>query len=240
MSGKNIDTTKSNEEFWKELGIDIEKHDELMKELPVVYEKVYLTQKNRPENIAYFDNFIADIHGARPKEVIERKNRGDRVIGAFCAYFPEELVHAAGAVPLILCGGADFPVADAEKVLPRNTCPLIKSSFGFRTSRTCPYFLSADLLVGETTCGGKKKMYELLNEYTPTYTLHLPHKKDDAEARKLWLNEVKLFKDKVEEITGNKITHDKLKSAITKVNMKRGILQETLQYQESMPSARQR
>src|SRR5574341_993753 len=145
MNGKNIDTTQiSNEEFWKDLGIDIEKHDVLMKVLSVVYQDVYLTQKNRPEKIAYFDNFIADIHGARPKEVVERKKNGDKVIGAFCAYFPEEIVHAAGAVPLILCGGADFPVADAEKVLPRNTCPLIKSSFGFRISRLCPYFLSAD------------------------------------------------------------------------------------------------
>ncbi|PWB49664.1 MAG: 3-hydroxyacyl-ACP dehydratase [Candidatus Methanoperedenaceae archaeon] len=226
MSGKHIDTTKSNEEFWKELGIDIEKHDELMKVLPEVFENVYLTQKNRPKSIAYFDKFIADIHGARPKEVVERKNNGDKVIGAFCAYFPEEIVHASGAVPLILCGGADFPVADAEKVLPRNTCPLIKSSFGFRTSRTCPYFLSADLLVGETTCGGKKKMYELLNEYTPTYTLHLPHKKDDVEARKLWLNEVKLFKNKVEELTGNKITKDRLNDSIIRVNRKREVLQE--------------
>lgn len=236
MSEKNIDTTKiSNEEFWRDLGIDIEKHAELMKVLPVVYQDVYLTQTNRPESIDYFDNFIADIHGARPKEVFERKKRGDKVIGAFCAYFPEEVVLAAGAVPLILCGGADFPVADAEKVLPRNTCPLIKSSFGFRTSKICPYFLSADLLVGETTCGGKKKMYELLNEYTPTYTLHLPHKKDDPEARKLWLNEVKLFKNKIEEITGNKITYDKLKDAIKRVNGKREILQKLYNTRKANP-----
>ncbi len=236
MSGKYIDTTQiSNEEFWRDLGIDIEKHDELMKVLPVVYQDVYLTQKNRPKSITYFDDFISDIHGARPKEVFERKKQGDKVIGAFCAYFPEELVLAANAVPLILCGGADFPVADAEKILPRNTCPLIKSSFGFRTSKICPYFLSADLLVGETTCGGKKKMYELLNEYTPTYTIHLPHKKDE-EARKLWLNEVKIFKNKTEEITGNKITYDKLKDAIAKVNKKREILQKLYNTRKANPS----
>ncbi len=235
MSGKNIDTTEiSNEEFWRDLGIDIEKHDELMKVLPVVYQDVYLTQKNRPKGIAYFDNFIGDIHGARPKEVFERKKQGDKVIGAFCAYFPEEVVLAANAVPLILCGGADFPVADAEKILPRNTCPLIKSSFGFRTSKICPYFLSADLLVGETTCGGKKKMYELLNEYTSTYTIHLPHKKDE-EARKLWLNEVKIFKNRIEEITGNKITYDKLKDAIVKVNKKREILQKLYNTRKANP-----
>ncbi len=231
---KKLTTEISNEEFWRDLGIDIEKHDELMKVLPVVYQNVYLTQTNRPKNIAYFDNFIADIHGARPKEVFERKKNGDKVIGAFCVYFPEEIVLAANAVPLILCGGADFPVADAEKILPRNTCPLIKSSFGFRTSKTCPYFLSADLLVGETTCGGKKKMYELLNEYTPTYTIHLPHKKD-AEAKKLWFNEVKIFKDKIQEITGNKITSDKLKDSIIRVNKKREILQKLYNTRKANP-----
>lgn len=235
---KNIDTKQvtelSNEEFWKGLGIDIEKHDQLMSVLPGIYQDVYLSQKNRPKKIEYFDNFISDIHGARPKEVVERQNKGDKIIGAFCAYFPEEIVLAANAIPLILCGGADFSVADAEKILPRNTCPLIKSSFGFRIAKLCPYFLSADLLVGETTCGGKKKMYELLNEYTPTYTLHLPHKKDD-EARKLWLNEVKIFKNKVEELTGNKITYDKLKTSINRVNRKRRILQRLYNTRKTNP-----
>lgn len=223
ISEKNIKQL-SNEEFWKGLGMDVEKHDQLMSVLPGIFQDVYLSQKNRPKKIEYFDNFISDIHGARPKEVVERQNKGDKIIGAFCAYFPEEIVLAANAVPLILCGGADFSVADAEKILPRNTCPLIKSSFGFRIAKLCPYFLSADLLVGETTCGGKKKMYELLNEYTPTYTLHLPHKKDD-NGRKLWLDEVKIFKDKVEGLTGNKITYDKLKNSINTVNRKREVLQ---------------
>jgi benzoyl-CoA reductase/2-hydroxyglutaryl-CoA dehydratase subunit BcrC/BadD/HgdB len=112
---------------------------------------------------------------------------------------------------------------------------LIKSSFGFRVSRTCPYFLSADLLVGETTCGGKKKMYELLDDYTPTYTLQLPHKKDDAESRKLWFTEVKLFRDKIQEITGRKITHDKLRDAIVRVNKKREILQKLYDTRKANP-----
>ncbi|HWQ19370.1 MAG TPA: double-cubane-cluster-containing anaerobic reductase [Methanotrichaceae archaeon] len=165
-----------------------------------------------------------DLHGKRPKEVFDRKNKGDKVIGAFCAFFPEEYVHAAGAVPLILCGGAEFPIADAEKILPRNTCPLIKSSFGFRISKLCPYFQSADLLVGETTCGGKKKMYELLNEYTPAYVLHLPHKKDDPISRNLWFEELKKFKTEVEKLTGREITDDKLRSAIDLANSKREAL----------------
>lgn len=225
----------SNETLWKELGIDSKKHDALMKELPEVFKKVFLTQKGRPKGIAYFDAFVGDIHGSRPREVYARKLKGDKVVGAFCAYFPEEIVHAAGAVPLILCGGADFPIADAEKILPRNTCPLIKSSFGFQYSKLCPYFLTADLLVGETTCGGKKKMYELLNEYTPTYTLQLPHRREDAPSRDLWSGEVRLFKDKVEKLTGREVTPEKLNAAIRLLNRKRRALQRLYEARKANP-----
>jgi len=135
-----------------------------------------------------------------------------------------ELVHAAVAVPLILCGEAEFPIVDAEKILPRNTCPLIKSSFGFKISRLCPYFQSADLLVGETICGGKKKIYELQGERVPTYVLHLHHKMDDAISRNLWFEAVKKFKGLVEELTGRRITDDKLRKAIDLANRKREAL----------------
>ena len=221
---KKIRTDVDNETFWREVGLDVERHDILMKGLPPIFQNAFLTQNNRPQTISYFDSFIEDLHGKRPKEVYDRKNIGDKVIGAFCAFFPEEFVHAAGAVPLVLCGGAEFPIADAEKILPRNTCPLIKSSFGFKISNLCPYFQSADLLVGETTCGGKKKMYELLGEYVPTYTLHLPHKKNDALSRNLWFEEVKLFKGRVEELTGRKVTEENLRDAIDLANRKRQAL----------------
>jgi len=217
-------TDVDNETLWKQLGMDIERHGVLMKVLPVVFQSVFQSQENRPKSIAYYDSVVMDLHGKRPKEVFDRKNNGDKVIGAFCNFFPEEIVHAAGAVPLSLCGGAELPIADAEKVLPRNTCPLIKSSFGFKISRLCPYFQLVDLLVGETTCGGKKKMYELLGEHVPTYVLHLPHKKDDAISRNLWFEEVKKFKGIVEELTGRDITDDNLRKAIDLANRKREAL----------------
>ncbi len=76
----------------------------------------------------------------------------------FCTYTPIELIHAAGAVAVSLCGTSDEPIHYAERHLPKNLCPLIKSSYGFAISEQCPYFYFADLLVGgETTCDGKKK-----------------------------------------------------------------------------------
>ena len=64
---------------------------------------------------------------------------------------------AAGAVVVSLCSTSDETIEEAEKDLPRNLCPLIKSSYGFGKTDKCPYFYFSDLVVGETTCDGKKR-----------------------------------------------------------------------------------
>jgi len=46
--------------------------------------------------------------------------------------------------------------------------------YGFKLAKTCPYFQVSDLVVGETTCDGKKKVYELLNELISTCVIEIP------------------------------------------------------------------
>ena len=72
---------------------------------------------------------------------------------------------------LPLCASSEEPIAAAEANLPRNLCPLIKASYGFTLTDTCPYFYFSDFIVGETTCDGKKKMFELMNEIKETFVL---------------------------------------------------------------------
>jgi benzoyl-CoA reductase/2-hydroxyglutaryl-CoA dehydratase subunit BcrC/BadD/HgdB len=211
-------------EMWKKLGMDIEKHNQLLNILGQYYGMVYLSQKNRPKKMAYFDFVVSEIHGLRIKELQDSRKAGNKVIGAFCIYAPEEIAYAANATMVGLCGGADFSVPDAEAVIPRNLCPLIKSFYGFKLNGTCPYFQSSDLVVGETTCDGKKKVYELLNELIQTYVIEIPHKPDTQQGKEFWLKEVEAFKAKIEEVTGNKITAEKLKAAITLINNKRKAL----------------
>ncbi|MCW4030658.1 MAG: double-cubane-cluster-containing anaerobic reductase [Candidatus Bathyarchaeota archaeon] len=223
-------------EMWQNIGIDIEKHNQLLNILGQYFGAVYLTQKNRPKKMDYFDYVISEIHGGRIKELNDQRAAGNKVIGAFCVYAPEEIAYAANASMVGLCGGADFSVPDAEAVLPRNLCPLIKSFYGFRLNRTCPYFQSSDLVVGETTCDGKKKVYELLNELIPTYVIEIPHCPDSQKGKEFWLKEVEAFKTKIEEVTGNKITAEKLKASIELINNKRKALQRLSNLRKSNPS----
>ena len=102
------------------------------------------------------------------------KEGGRRVAGTFCTFTPLEILDAAGMLAVSLCGMSAETIPAAEVDLPRNLCPLIKSSYGFYVSDKCPYTYFSDLIVGETTCDGKKKMYELMARGKELFLLHLP------------------------------------------------------------------
>ncbi len=210
--------------MWEELGMDLETHDQLCEVLPQAFGDVYLSQENRPESMDYYNMVVADIHGIRPAELIEHQKEGGKVFGTFCVYVPDEIVFASDAIATGLCGGSQFWVPGGEKVLPTNTCPLIKASVGARLDRTCPFFRIADIYVGETTCDGKKKAWEILGEDVPVYVMNLPQMKRAKDVQ-AWAEEIADFKDKVEEVTGNKVTAEKLAESIRLINGKRKALE---------------
>lgn len=216
--------TISNEQMWQELGIDLKPHATLLNALGPIYQEVYLSQKDRPAGMGFFDFVVGDIHGIRVKELREHARQGGKVVATYCVFVPEEMVWAAGGIPVGLCAGAQFSVPIAEEVLPRNTCALIKSSFGFKLGRICPYVQASHLIVGETTCDGKKKMFEVLGEYQPVYVMEVPNKKTER-SRALWLGEVEAFCGVIEKLTGNTITAENLGKAIETVNKRRKALQ---------------
>ncbi|GAA0126051.1 double-cubane-cluster-containing anaerobic reductase [Clostridium sp. CTA-19] len=154
------------------------------------------------------------------------KESGKNVVGVFCTYTPYEVIYASGAIPVGLCGMSDEPIPDAEKHLPKNLCPLIKSSYGFALTEKCPYTYFSDLLVGETTCDGKKKMYEYLGKIKPMHVMHLPQAQDREHALKVWKNEIEYLKECLEKQFNVKITDEKLREAIKIKNEERKLLQE--------------
>jgi benzoyl-CoA reductase/2-hydroxyglutaryl-CoA dehydratase subunit BcrC/BadD/HgdB len=210
--------------MWAELGLDLEAHDALINVLGKTYEDIYLSQKKRPEAMGYFDFVMSEVHGLRIKELLEEKQNGRKIIGSYCVFVPEELVLAANATLVGLCSGADFAMEEVERLLPRNTCALIKSSFGFKLGKVCPYLEIADMIVGENTCDGKKKAYESLDNLVENlYVMDLPQVKSD-QGRSLLKAEYNRFKSAVEGLTGTTITAESLKQAIQTVNAKRNAL----------------
>ena len=166
-----------------------------------------------------FEEMREAVHNG-PVAIKELKEAGRPVIGTYCTFTPWELINAAGGISVSLCSTSDKPIAAAEKHLPRNLCPLIKSSYGFALTDTCPYFHFCDMVVGETTCDGKKKMYEMLGEIKDTYIMELPNRQSPM-GRKLWREEVVALKNKLEEKFGVTITEENLREQVKLSNQNR-------------------
>ena len=163
------------------------------------------------------------------------KKAGGRLGGTLCTYAPAEVIEAAGAACVGLCGTSDEPIGAAETVLPKNLCPLIKSTYGFALTDKCPYTYFSDLIVGETTCDGKKKMYELLGDIRPTYVLHLPNGQLRDHEKQGWYEEVVALKQRLEELFGVTITDDDLRQAVHNRNVYRQALLDLFELQRADP-----
>ena len=169
--------------------------------------------------LAYFEGMIDRCYDYAESA----KAAGRPIVGILCEFTPRELILAAGAVPVCLCGGSAATIAAAEQVLPANLCPLIKSTFGYHLTGKNPFLNWADLVVAETTCDGKKKMFELLGETKPVYVLELPQKAGDADALERWTHEVRKLKTHLETQLRVTIADEDLRRAIRLMNRERGL-----------------
>ena len=138
------------------------------------------------QSLAFFEKFSE--HCLAALETAREQRRP--IAGVYCIYAPLEIIRAAGCVPIGLCGKRQTPIQAAEAVLPASLCPLIKSSYGYAKTDTCPFFSAADFIIAETTCDGKKKMYEFLERIKPMHLMHLPYDQSLASALCFWHAEV--------------------------------------------------
>jgi len=223
-------------EMWSHLGLDLKSHDALLTTLGSAYRDIFLSQKDRPEGMKYFDFVMSEVHGLRIKELMDAKAEGRKVVGSYCVFVPEELILAVDGVSVGLCAGAEFNFEGAEAVLPRNLCPLIKSAFGFKLGRVCPYVEASDIIVGENTCDGKKKAYEVLAPMVKDlFVIDLPQMKSDV-GKHLLGGEYRKFMKKLEDASGKKITVETLKKGIEMTNAKRKAVKRLADFRKADPA----
>lgn len=165
----------------------------------------------------------------------ELKDKGRKVIGVYCGFAPWEIITSSGAVAAWLCGMSGATIPYAEKYLPANLCPLIKSSYGFAIEDKCPYFYFSDMLIGETTCDGKKKMYEFLSDLKPTHIMHLPQDPKAPDSFRYYRDEMVKLKEGIEKTLDVKITDDNIRDRIKIRNMERKVLREFYEMGKLVP-----
>lgn len=184
---------------------------------------------------AGFEEFAEARRNAFVK-VKDIKESGGHLAGTFCTFTPVEILDAAGVHAVGLCGMSEETIPAAERDLPKNLCPLIKSSYGFAVSDKCPYTYFADIIVGETTCDGKKKMYEMLSSLKETYVLQIPQGVDRGYARVMFRGELDRFVRYVERRFDVEITDSQLREAADYRNRLRQAKCRLMELQKRQPT----
>jgi benzoyl-CoA reductase/2-hydroxyglutaryl-CoA dehydratase subunit BcrC/BadD/HgdB len=165
-----------------------------------------------------------------------QREKGKNIVGIYCGYAPLELIRAVGAAPAVLCAFANKTIEAAETVLPANLCPLIKSSYGFLKTDTCPFFAISEAVIGETTCDGKKKMFELIADLKPMHVMDLPQLPDQKEALDNWTVMIKKLKGFLETTFNRKIDDADVEKEIHATNEKNRLMNKIFEYAALTPT----
>lgn len=159
------------------------------------------------------------------------------VCGSFCQYTPSEIIMAAGLYQVGLCGKSAAPIKTAETRLPANLCPLIKASYGHALEQSCPYAYFSDVIVGETTCDGKKKMYELLSRQDRVYFYQVAQGADREYVKPLILSESRYLIKELKKRFDVDVTDTDLRTAGALFQQERQSILELMDVQRQIPPA---
>jgi len=166
----------------------------------------------------------------------KQRENGKNIVGIYCSYAPLELIRAANAAPAVLCAFANKTIEAAETVLPANLCPLIKSSYGFIKTDTCPFFAISEAVIGETTCDGKKKMFELISDIKPMHVMDLPQLPDQKEALDHWTVMIRKLKGFLEATFNRKIDDSDVEKEIQATNEKNRLMNKIFDFAALTPT----
>jgi benzoyl-CoA reductase/2-hydroxyglutaryl-CoA dehydratase subunit BcrC/BadD/HgdB len=183
---------------------------------------------------------LAEYLRNRPVQLEEMKKKGAKIIGYFPGnYVPEEIIYASGAVPLCLInGGSSHPADTALSVVPRVICPFARTQIGERLLKENPYYSMIDMLVAPSTCQHLKKVADIW-EYQgelEVFKLGIPQRYDFDFEVEYYTDRLRALKDKLQSITGNVITDERIGGAIDLYNKMRQLLRKISLTRRSSPS----
>jgi benzoyl-CoA reductase/2-hydroxyglutaryl-CoA dehydratase subunit BcrC/BadD/HgdB len=169
-----------------------------------------------PKSMDYFINIIRKVFVKRQVNSHltlsgDQGANNKKIIGTYCVMVPEELIYAAGAIPVRLCGGSYEASCIGDDCVPRDTCPVAKASLGFTALNLISLYEACDVVIVPTTCDAKRKMGEELSKFTEVWMLEVPHVKESEGARRQWLEQVYALKKNIEKLTGRKFGSKKIR-----------------------------
>jgi benzoyl-CoA reductase subunit C len=160
------------------------------------------------------------------------REAGGKVVGHFQVYFPEEIVHAAGALPFKVRGGPVEP-AQADSHFGSYLCSIVKSSLELVLSRR----IDLEMFVTHPICDAARNLAAVWgrNFDYPCQILYLPQNANSAHAAEYLRGEYDRLRRAVEGITGRRVTDDDLRASLAVFNENRARLRELYALKRATP-----
>lgn len=158
------------------------------------------------------------------EQIREIKNSGGKVFGWLCNYVPEELIYAAGALPIRITGyNQETELADGTAYLSTVSCSFSRSCFQMALQGK---YDSLDGIIAGSTCDGARRLFDHWRRYiaTPFSQIISVPRKYTASTMELYYSEVLALKTNLEKYLGIAITDEALLDAIAVYNHSRGIM----------------
>jgi benzoyl-CoA reductase subunit C len=160
------------------------------------------------------------------------REAGGKVVGHFQVYFPEEIVHAAGALPFKVRGGP-VEATQADSRFGSYLCSIVKTSLELVLSR----HIELEMFVTHPICDAARNLAAVWgrNFDYPCQILYLPQNANSAHAAEYLRGEYDRLRRAVEGATGATITDDALRASIGVFNENRALLRELYAVKRETP-----
>ena len=155
-------------------------------------------------------------------------------VGTYCVMTPQELIYAAGAMPVKLCSGNYTAFSIGDDVTPRDACPLVKAVAGFLQTGLMPVYRDCKMMVLPVTCDCKKKIAGMLKNSCNLMTMHIPASRGDDDIDE-YIRQLYELMARLEDATGNAITYDTLAEGFRMVGRAQYELSEFIRLKKNTP-----
>jgi benzoyl-CoA reductase subunit C len=160
------------------------------------------------------------------------REQGGKVLGHFQVYFPEELAHAAGLLP-VKVRGAPIDAMQAESRFGSYLCSIIKTSLEIALSNRIKF----EIFVSHPICDAARNLAAIWgrNAEYPCHILYLPQNANSKGSAPWLRGEYQRMLESIEEVAGRKVSEDDLRQSIAVFNENRALLRELYDIKRETP-----
>lgn len=160
------------------------------------------------------------------------REAGGKVLGHFQVYFPEEIAHAAGMLP-VKVRGAPVEARRADSHFGSYLCSILKSSLELALTHR----LELDMFVTHPICDAARNLAGIWGRNLPysAQILYLPQNANSAYSARYLRDEYERLKHDIEDIVGRAVSDDDLRRSIAVFNENRRLLHELYAIKRDTP-----